>query len=523
MAEKVRKLNVKAVILVGARDFGRCPLASRLPTALWPVLGKPVLERLLSHLADQGIRQAVICCNGERQLLAESIRADDRLELEFYDELLPVGTAGCIRDSADSKSDELLVVFPATTTVPPAVDWLISEHQRGQADLTVFLNPCLDKEVHGRQASGIYLCNSDILQHIPEVGYFDIKEGLIPLLLIVGKTVRASELRRYAGTFKDRQEYLLALERCIESASDLCSDIKPFQDGERQDVWVSRKAVSRKAKIESDARICGPVVIMDDVTVSRGAVVLGPAVLECNAAVSADSVVADSVLWAGAKIAPNCRIEGAVVDSHVNIAKGTSVQNKAIAHLSKNGSNSTGSIRGVQPLLGLISLMGVSVRNAGNLVLDVKRGLLSSFEMPGHNLPDWARFDKKTVLTFLGSIVILAAFVWSYRDAISDLWSLWIASDEYSSGLLVPFMAVYILWARRSDISRCSIKPSVWGLIAFVFVQMFRFIGLFLMYSWPEKLSVVLSVAALTLLLFGWQCLRKVWPILLLVFDVALA
>jgi NDP-sugar pyrophosphorylase family protein len=47
-------LDAKAIILVGARDFGRCPLASRLPTALWPVLGRPVLDRLLSNLADQG-------------------------------------------------------------------------------------------------------------------------------------------------------------------------------------------------------------------------------------------------------------------------------------------------------------------------------------------------------------------------------------------------------------------------------------------------------------------------------------
>ncbi len=510
MAEKVRKLNVKAVILVGARDFGRCPLASNVPTALWPVLGKPVLERLLSHLADQGIRQAVLCCNGERQLLAESIRADDRSHLEFYDELLPVGTAGCIRDAADDKSDELLIVVPASTTFPPDIDWLIREHQRGRADLTAFLNPCLGKEVHNRRASGIYLCNSDILQHIPEVGYFDIKEGLIPLLLIAGKTVRASQLQRDAGSFKDRQEYLAAVERCIESAPDLCGDVEPFQDGETQDVWVSTKA-----RIEADARICGPAVIMDDVTISRGAVVLGPAVLERNAAVSTDSVVSDSVLWSGAKIARNCRIEGAVIDSDVNIARGSVVQYEAVRNASKNGSNPTESISGTKPLSTLISLIGVSLRNAGDLVLDVKRDLLSLFEKVGHALPGWARFDKRTVLAFLGSIIVFVAFIWSYQQALSDLWSLWIESDEYSSGLLVPFMAAYVLWTRREDIARCSIKPSAWGLAAFVFVQAFRFTGLFLTYSWPEKLSVVLSAGALTLLLFGWQCLRKIWPILL--------
>jgi len=48
----LRKQNIKAVILAGSRDFGRCPLALRLPTALWPVAGKAVLEHLVVHLAN---------------------------------------------------------------------------------------------------------------------------------------------------------------------------------------------------------------------------------------------------------------------------------------------------------------------------------------------------------------------------------------------------------------------------------------------------------------------------------------
>ena len=72
--ESVKRQKIKAVILAGSRDFGRCPLASRLHTALWPVAGKPVLERLLQHVSHQGIKQAVICYNGDSSLLTELIR-----------------------------------------------------------------------------------------------------------------------------------------------------------------------------------------------------------------------------------------------------------------------------------------------------------------------------------------------------------------------------------------------------------------------------------------------------------------
>lgn len=36
------KQLIKAIILAGSRDFGRCPIASRLPAALWPVMDRLV-------------------------------------------------------------------------------------------------------------------------------------------------------------------------------------------------------------------------------------------------------------------------------------------------------------------------------------------------------------------------------------------------------------------------------------------------------------------------------------------------
>jgi exosortase len=55
----------------------------------------------------------------------------------------------------------------------------------------------------------------------------------------------------------------------------------------------------------------------------------------------------------------------------------------------------------------------------------------------------------------------------------------------------------------------------LWGLLAFVTAQAVRFFGLFFMYGSAERLSIVLSVAALVLLLFGWEFFRKVSPIVL--------
>ena len=200
--------SVKAIILVGNLDFGRCPLASRLPTALWPVLGKSVLERLLDHLADQGITKAVICGSGASSLLDKRNLTYDHLALDLVDEELPVGTAGCIRDAVSDGSDELLMVFPASIVCPPKIDLLIQAHHDGQCDLTVMLNPYCQNNTNMDEASGIYVCNPGILEHIPEAGYFDIKEGLIPKMLHAGRTVHAARLPYHVGNFRNRKEYL---------------------------------------------------------------------------------------------------------------------------------------------------------------------------------------------------------------------------------------------------------------------------------------------------------------------------
>jgi exosortase len=485
-----------------------------LPTALWPVAGRPVLQRLLVHLADQGIRHAFVCCNGEGSLLAESICADDRLELEFLDELLPVGTAGCVRNAARDETDTLFLVFPASAMCPPEIDVLMSAHRDGQSDLTVMLNPSDEDSRHTGQASGIYVCSAGLLDHIPKAGYFDIKEGLIPELLRVGKTVHAASLPHHAGNFRDRQGYLYALANYLEGAPKLNADLKPRESTGSQNVWIAANA-----KVDPEAEICGPAVIMDDATVSSGAVVLGPTVVAKNATVGKDSAVINSVLWDGAQVGPNCRIRRCVVDRHTAVRGNAVAEEKSISFKPKGRFWLVALIVGLLPLLILERPVRRALEAVRNNSSRLQRALQPQLSKISEKLPDWAWCDRKSILTFLASCSVLAAFLWCYRSGLADLLYLWKGSDEHSSGLLVPLLAVYILWSWRHDIARWPIKRSIWGLFwgwhAFMGAQAVRLFGLFFMYSSAERLSIVLTIAALVLLLFGCQVFRKVSPILL--------
>jgi exosortase len=131
------------------------------------------------------------------------------------------------------------------------------------------------------------------------------------------------------------------------------------------------------------------------------------------------------------------------------------------------------------------------------------------------------RLHIKTQL-YRGNYLLMAAagilcmvFIWSNWFGFKDLWEIWQRSDEYSSGLLVPFLAAYVLWSRRERFACCVIKPTLWGLLLFVAAKFMKFFGLFFMYSSLERLSIVVSIAGLLLLLFGWSCFRKAFSTLL--------
>ena len=496
------KKLIKAIILAGSHDFGRCALASRLPTALWPVMGKSVLEHLLTSLANQGIKQVTICSNFAGSLLEESIHAENRLELNFLDESLPVGTAGCIRDAAGDETDalgsrkaETLLVFPAGIIRPPKIDVLINAHRDGQSDLTVMLNPDCGNGKSLGEPAGIYVCRTSILKHIPKAGYFDIKEGLIPEMLHAGKTVHVARLPNHAGNFRDRQEYLYAIANYLEGAPKLNADLKSCRDADSQTMWIAANA-----KVEPGARIYGPAVIMDGACISNDAVILGPTILGNNVTIGKDSVVVNSVLWDGAQVGPNCQIQQCILDYNAALRANTVAEEKSILFKPKGM---------LERLAG--QALEVVQHNASRL----QHALQLPLRKINEKMPNCVRSHRTKIVPWLAGGLVLIAFLWSYWPGFADLWKLWQRSDEYSSGLLVPFLAVYILWSRRKTITQCRIGPSIWGLFAFVAAQGIRLFGLFFMYSSAERLSIVLSVAALVLLLFGWQLLRGVSTVLL--------
>jgi NDP-sugar pyrophosphorylase family protein len=347
--------KLKVLILSNGHDFGRCPLASRLPASLWPVAGQTSMDSLLSCLAEQGIKSVFICSGQVKTLQAESRRADKRIEVKYLDEPLPVGTGGCIRQAAEKNDDSLFILIPSSLACPPDIEALINEHIESESDLTVFLEPeCKENGQKSRRASGIYICNACVLEFIPEDGYCDIKEGLIPKMLRAGKSVHAANLSRHAGNFRDCHEYLQAVSNNIESIARL-NNFHPEKAGDSCTLWTDGKV-----QVSPSARLAGQVALMDGVSISEGTVIIGPCIFGKNVTVGKDSIVINSILWDNARIDDNCCIDHCILDYNVNLRSFTkTVEQCIISKSSKINSMSgiafkkankklTGNIQGLQ-------------------------------------------------------------------------------------------------------------------------------------------------------------------------------
>jgi NDP-sugar pyrophosphorylase family protein len=317
--------SITAVILAGSRDFGQCALASKTPPALWPISGQTAISRLLEHLASQGIRHAVICCNGHRPLFRQAIGGLNSMEVSFCEETLPSGTAGCIRDSARISPNDTFLVLSAQSIVLPDMQELVGEHRTKQSDLTILF--CQDEgdDAGVNPRAQFFVCDQKVIRFIRPKGYCDIKEDLIPALFQERRKVIARNITTPAMTFRNHEEYLRAIGWHLANGgvNDMGGEYKYGEYG--KDVLIGPDAV-----IDVTAKIFGPAIIMGKSVIAGGAIVFGPAVVGRGAHIGENSLIETSVLWDGAVIGENSIISGCVVDMGASIPSATIAKNKAL-------------------------------------------------------------------------------------------------------------------------------------------------------------------------------------------------
>jgi exosortase len=120
------------------------------------------------------------------------------------------------------------------------------------------------------------------------------------------------------------------------------------------------------------------------------------------------------------------------------------------------------------------------------------------------------------------AFAIISAILFTYAAVLVKLSSNWWNDENYSHGLLVPFIIGYILWLQRDKLAAEPKRPAtLLGGLTVALALFALWIGVAGAELFSQRMSLVLLIAGAVIYFWGWRLLRLVWvPLGLLVLSI---
>lgn len=114
---------------------------------------------------------------------------------------------------------------------------------------------------------------------------------------------------------------------------------------------------------------------------------------------------------------------------------------------------------------------------------------------------------------FVGVLTILV-----YARVLARLVTAWWQVPDYSHGFLVPVFAAYLMWVKRHKIKAIQLTPTWTGIVIVALSLATLVLGEFGAELFLSRVSLVILLAGLTLGFGGWQLLKELRFVLLVLF-----
>jgi mannose-1-phosphate guanylyltransferase len=351
---------VKAVVLVGGEGTRLRPLTLSTPKTLLPVAGRPVIERVVEHLAEHGVDEVVLSLGYKPDALLAAY-PDGRcgeVKLHYAIESTPLDTAGAIAFAAQEAGigNETFIVVNGDVLTEIDVSALLAFHRERDGMASIALTPVEDPSRFGVVAvdstgcveafvekppaaeapsnminAGIYVLEPEFLERVPAGRRVSVEREVFPalvearLLYALGSDALWTDM----GTPEKYLEANLAWalrERCLTGAP-----FGPAPDqrtattartaggrpgayggpsGAHPDATIANSFLHPDVRVEEGAQV-RDAVVLEGGYVRAGATVRG-SVLGPNVIVGLGAVVDDlSVLGDGWEVAAGAVLSGA--------------------------------------------------------------------------------------------------------------------------------------------------------------------------------------------------------------------
>lgn len=303
-------------MLVGGFGTRLRPLTAHTPKQMLPVVDRPMIEHVVSHLAEHGVDDAVLSLGYRPDAFLEAYPDGQcaGVSLHYAVEPEPLDTAGAIRFAAlDAGIDDTFVVLNGDVLTDFDLGKLLSRHAEAGAEGTIHLTPVDDPSRYGvvptdeegqvqafiekppRETApshwinaGTYVLEPSVISRIPDDRRVSIERETFPAMVEAGSlyAVESDDYWIDAGT---PAAYLQA----------------------QLDLIDGRRANGAVPAVSSTASTSGATI--------RHSVIMADAVVDDGA------IVVDSVLLPGVLVASGGEVNGSIIGPGASIAEGAVV------------------------------------------------------------------------------------------------------------------------------------------------------------------------------------------------------
>jgi bifunctional UDP-N-acetylglucosamine pyrophosphorylase/glucosamine-1-phosphate N-acetyltransferase len=315
---------MQAVILAAGKGSRLNPITLNRSKAMLPILGKPIVERVMEGLVQNGIQDFILIVSREDSEVGRYFREQSGLEINLHFVIQPerLGMAHALSLAAPYIHDAFILSACDNLTPAQHVAELVKTHQAEAADATLSLmeiNPTLasrtgivewqdgqirrivEKPAPGEAPSNIaslplYVFSPKLLDYLPEVkpsprGEYELQDAIQMLIDRNGRVVGVLTSSRLQLT---NAADLLALNRHYLTTGGDTPQLAPQSVGQH-------------------THLITPLRIEEGTTIGQGCVI-GPRVyIERNCRIGADVLIKDAVILRDTVIEDGRQIVGEVV------------------------------------------------------------------------------------------------------------------------------------------------------------------------------------------------------------------
>ena len=331
---------MKAVIMAGGEGTRLRPQTSNLPKPMLPLVGRPMMEHIVSLLRRHGITDIVVTVaflpNAIRSYFGDG--SELGVSMVYATEESPLGTAGSVRNAREQLTERFLVISGDVLTDIDLTS-VIDFHEKNEALATIALcaveNPLefgivitredgtierfLEKPGWGQVFSdtintGIYVLEPEIFERIPAGRSVDFSGEVFPAVLEAGDPLYGYVADGYWEDVGTTAAYLKAHEDILDGKVEV--DVAGFEL--RPGIFIGKGS-----SIDPSVRIDSPAFVGENCTVDEDVVLGAYSTVGANTQVAARVETQRSVIGENSYLGPAVRVEGAVLGRSCDLRTGS--------------------------------------------------------------------------------------------------------------------------------------------------------------------------------------------------------